>query len=170
MEPLPSSPPPVIRIGSRQSALALIQTAIVQRALEEAWPAPPPPSLSSSDSVGVGDDGIGGERDGASISGGIRQAAYSGGDSAEDSSGGDIGDGGGGDSGDSAKDSIVLSTTSGSSGRYAYEVHAMRTAGDKNQATALPDFGAKSLWTHELEALLLQRRLDLVVHSLKGEN
>ncbi|KAI9803172.1 MAG: hypothetical protein M1825_001963 [Sarcosagium campestre] len=48
-----------------------------------------------------------------------------------------------------------------------YEVHAMSTMGDKNQVTPLHDFGAKSLWTHELEALLLERKLDLVVHSLK---
>lgn len=43
----------------------------------------------------------------------------------------------------------------------------MKTAGDKNLTTALHDFGAKSLWTYELEALLLDGRLDLIVHSLK---
>lgn len=48
-----------------------------------------------------------------------------------------------------------------------YEVHAMSTMGDKNQVTALHDFGAKSLWTHELEAGLLDGRLDLIVHCLK---
>ncbi|RFU31636.1 hypothetical protein B7463_g4682, partial [Scytalidium lignicola] len=47
------------------------------------------------------------------------------------------------------------------------EIHAMSTMGDKNQATALHDFGAKSLWTHELEAQLLDKRLDIIVHSLK---
>ncbi|KAF2453638.1 porphobilinogen deaminase [Lineolata rhizophorae] len=47
------------------------------------------------------------------------------------------------------------------------EVHAMATMGDKNQVTALHDFGAKSLWTHELEAALAQGQLDLIVHSLK---
>ena len=49
----------------------------------------------------------------------------------------------------------------------SYEIHAMSTMGDKNQTTALHDFGAKSLWTHELEAQLLDGRLDLVVHCLK---
>ncbi|KAL2357607.1 porphobilinogen deaminase, dipyromethane cofactor binding domain-containing protein [Cryomyces antarcticus] len=48
-----------------------------------------------------------------------------------------------------------------------YEIHAMSTMGDKNQVTPLHDFGAKALWTHELEALLLEGKLDLVVHSLK---
>ena len=79
-----------IRVGSRQSALALVQTSIVHQALEETWPT------------------------------------------------------------------------------FRYEIHAMSTAGDKNQSTALHEFGAKSLWTHELEALLLEGKLDLIVHSLKG--
>ncbi|KAM3075457.1 porphobilinogen deaminase [Clarireedia jacksonii] len=48
-----------------------------------------------------------------------------------------------------------------------FEIHAMSTMGDKNQTTALHDFGAKSLWTHELEELLLSRKLDVVVHCLK---
>ncbi|TVY75963.1 Porphobilinogen deaminase [Lachnellula suecica] len=48
-----------------------------------------------------------------------------------------------------------------------YEIHAMATMGDKNQTTALHDFGAKSLWTHELEAQLLDGSLDIVVHCLK---
>lgn len=39
--------------------------------------------------------------------------------------------------------------------------------GDKNQTTALHEFGAKSLWTHELEAQLLEGKLDLIVHCLK---
>lgn len=50
---------------------------------------------------------------------------------------------------------------------HIYEVHAMNTMGDKNQVTALHSFGAKALWTHELEADLLDGRLDLIVHSLK---
>jgi len=47
------------------------------------------------------------------------------------------------------------------------EIHAMSTMGDKNQTTALSEFGAKSLWTYELEAQLLDGRLDFVVHCLK---
>ncbi|KAF2087964.1 porphobilinogen deaminase [Saccharata proteae CBS 121410] len=48
-----------------------------------------------------------------------------------------------------------------------YETHAMATMGDKNQVTALHDFNAKSLWTHELEELLERGKLDMIVHSLK---
>ncbi|CAG8976073.1 hypothetical protein HYALB_00002351 [Hymenoscyphus albidus] len=48
-----------------------------------------------------------------------------------------------------------------------FEIHAMATMGDKNQVTPLHDFGAKSLWTHELEAQLLENKLDIVVHCLK---
>lgn len=48
-----------------------------------------------------------------------------------------------------------------------YTIHAMATMGDKNQTTALHEFGAKSLWTHELEALLAKGELDMIVHSLK---
>jgi len=49
-----------------------------------------------------------------------------------------------------------------------FEIHAMSTMGDKNQTTPLHNFGAKSLWTHELEAGLVDGTLDLIVHSLKG--
>jgi hydroxymethylbilane synthase len=49
-----------------------------------------------------------------------------------------------------------------------FEIHAMSTMGDKNQVTPLHNFGAKSLWTHELEAGLMEKKLDLIVHSLKG--
>jgi len=48
-----------------------------------------------------------------------------------------------------------------------FAIHAMSTMGDKNQITPLHNFGAKALWTHELEAGLLESRLDLIVHSLK---
>lgn len=47
-------------------------------------------------------------------------------------------------------------------------IHAMSTMGDKNLVTALHSFGAKNLWTHELESGLVKGELDLIVHSLKG--
>jgi len=50
---------------------------------------------------------------------------------------------------------------------HTFEVHAMSTMGDKNQVTPLHNFGAKALWTHELEAGLIEGQLDLIVHSLK---
>ena len=49
-----------------------------------------------------------------------------------------------------------------------YNITAISTMGDKNQVTALHDFGAKSLWTFELEAMLLNGEVDLIVHCLKG--
>ncbi|KAF3930609.1 hypothetical protein ABW19_dt0205076 [Dactylella cylindrospora] len=48
-----------------------------------------------------------------------------------------------------------------------FEVTSMKTMGDKDKVTALHNFGAKSLWTLELEALLLEKEVDLIVHSLK---
>lgn len=48
-----------------------------------------------------------------------------------------------------------------------YEIHAMRTMGDKDQITALYNFGGKGLWTSELEAKLATGELDFIVHCLK---
>jgi len=48
-----------------------------------------------------------------------------------------------------------------------FEIHAMSTTGDNNQATALHKFNEKALWTQELEVLLQNGELDLIVHSLK---
>ncbi|KAF3172278.1 porphobilinogen deaminase [Orbilia oligospora] len=48
-----------------------------------------------------------------------------------------------------------------------FEITSMKTMGDKDKITALHSFGAKSLWTLELEALLLEKEVDLIVHSLK---
>jgi hydroxymethylbilane synthase len=50
----------------------------------------------------------------------------------------------------------------------AFEIHALRTIGDKDQITALYEFGAKSLWTTELEEKLVAGELDVIVHCLKG--
>ncbi|KKY31373.1 putative porphobilinogen deaminase [Diaporthe ampelina] len=46
-------------------------------------------------------------------------------------------------------------------------VKALRTLGDKDQSTALYNFGAKSLWTTELEEKLTSGQLDVIVHCLK---
>ncbi|KFY60292.1 hypothetical protein V496_05383, partial [Pseudogymnoascus sp. VKM F-4515 (FW-2607)] len=48
-----------------------------------------------------------------------------------------------------------------------FEIVALHTAGDKDKTTALYDFSAKSLWTSELEELLVSGQLDVVVHCLK---
>lgn len=50
----------------------------------------------------------------------------------------------------------------------SFEIEAIRTLGDKDQATALYNFGAKSLWTTELEEKLTSGELDVIVHCLKG--
>ncbi|KAF3355693.1 hypothetical protein VdG1_03985 [Verticillium dahliae VDG1] len=50
---------------------------------------------------------------------------------------------------------------------YIYEIHAMQTLGDKDQVTALYNFGGKGLWTNELEAKLTNNEIDVIVHSLK---
>jgi hydroxymethylbilane synthase len=50
----------------------------------------------------------------------------------------------------------------------SFEIHALRTIGDKDQITALYEFGAKSLWTTELEEKLVAGELDVIVHCLKG--
>lgn len=49
-----------------------------------------------------------------------------------------------------------------------FEIISMTTTGDNNQTKPLHSFGAKALWTQELEVLLLDYRLDMIVHSLKG--
>ena len=62
---------------------------------------------------------------------------------------------------------LVLADLKNAHPDVSYEIHAMATMGDKNQTTALSEFGAKSLWTHELEAQLLEGKLDIIVHCLK---
>lgn len=49
----------------------------------------------------------------------------------------------------------------------AVEIIVIRTTGDKVQDRPLADIGGKALWTKELEAALLERRIDLAVHSMK---
>ncbi|KAI3401203.1 hypothetical protein diail_11909 [Diaporthe ilicicola] len=49
----------------------------------------------------------------------------------------------------------------------SFEIEAVRTLGDKDQSTALYNFGAKSLWTTELEGKLTSGQLDVIVHCLK---
>lgn len=48
-----------------------------------------------------------------------------------------------------------------------FEIHAMATAGDNNQTTALYKFNDKALWTQDLEVLLQSGELDVIVHCLK---
>jgi hydroxymethylbilane synthase len=47
-----------------------------------------------------------------------------------------------------------------------FEVHTISVMGDRDKSTPLPALG-KGLWTSELEAQLVSRELDVIVHSLK---
>lgn len=51
-----------------------------------------------------------------------------------------------------------------------FNIIAISTMGDKDKVTALNEFNAKSLWTFELEEMLLQGEIDFIVHSLKGNH
>ncbi|KAL3469288.1 porphobilinogen deaminase, dipyromethane cofactor binding domain-containing protein [Aspergillus californicus] len=48
-----------------------------------------------------------------------------------------------------------------------FEIETLHTIGDKDKSTALYNFGAKSLWTAELEDKLTSSELDVIVHCLK---
>ncbi|KAM4065764.1 porphobilinogen deaminase, dipyromethane cofactor binding domain-containing protein [Hirsutella rhossiliensis] len=50
---------------------------------------------------------------------------------------------------------------------HRFPIHSMTTTGDRDQTTALYNFGGKGLWTSQLEDQLVAGHLDLVVHSLK---
>jgi hydroxymethylbilane synthase len=52
---------------------------------------------------------------------------------------------------------------------HEFQIHARDTAaGDIDKVTPFKDMPVKNLWTHELEQLLIEKKLDLLVHSLKG--
>ncbi|KAL6863988.1 porphobilinogen deaminase-like protein [Trichoderma novae-zelandiae] len=48
-----------------------------------------------------------------------------------------------------------------------FEIVALHTLGDKDKSTELYNFGAKNLWTAELEEKLVSGELDVIVHCLK---
>ena len=53
---------------------------------------------------------------------------------------------------------------------HDFQIHARDTAaGDIDKVTPFKDMPVKNLWTHELEQLLIENKLDLLVHSLKGK-
>ena len=47
------------------------------------------------------------------------------------------------------------------------EIKTIQSLGDNQQETALPEMGAKGLFTAEIESELLSQKIDLAVHSLK---
>lgn len=49
-----------------------------------------------------------------------------------------------------------------------YVSRVVSTMADENQVKAFSAFDSKSIWTEELEKLLMEGGLDVVVHCLKG--
>lgn len=66
-----------------------------------------------------------------------------------------------------AQTNIVVSALQNLYPSHTFPIHGMTTTGDQDQNTALYNFGGKGLWTSQLEAKLMTRELDIVVHSLK---
>lgn len=53
---------------------------------------------------------------------------------------------------------------------YEFQIHGHNTAaGDIDKITPFKDMPVKNIWTHDLERLLVEKELDLLVHSLKGK-
>ena len=53
---------------------------------------------------------------------------------------------------------------------HRFNVRARDTAaGDIDKVTPFKDMPVKNLWTHDLEQALVEEKLDLLVHSLKGK-
>jgi hydroxymethylbilane synthase len=52
-------------------------------------------------------------------------------------------------------------------GDGAIEIVPVKTTGDRVQDRPLAEIGGKALWTKELDAALLGRRIDIAVHSMK---
>ena len=68
-----------------------------------------------------------------------------------------------------AQTELVVSSLTRAWPDHTFEIHARDTAaGDLDKVTPFKDMPVKNLWTHELETLLMEGKLDLLVHSLKG--
>lgn len=66
-----------------------------------------------------------------------------------------------------AQTHIVVAALQKACPDYTFPIHSMTTTGDRDQNTALYNFGGKGLWTSQLEEKLVTKELDIVVHSLK---
>lgn len=66
-----------------------------------------------------------------------------------------------------AQTNIVVDALKAHFPEYEFPIHGMTTTGDRDQNTALYNFGGKGLWTSQLEERLVNKELDIVVHSLK---
>ncbi|KAK4193033.1 porphobilinogen deaminase, dipyromethane cofactor binding domain-containing protein [Podospora australis] len=61
---------------------------------------------------------------------------------------------------------LVIAALKAANPNIDFEVHSMATMGDRDKTTPLPALG-KGLWTSELEAQLVAKDVDIIVHSLK---
>jgi hydroxymethylbilane synthase len=61
---------------------------------------------------------------------------------------------------------LVIAALTRAHPHATFRVHTISTMGDRDKTTPLPALG-KGLWTTELEASLLSREVDIIVHSLK---
>lgn len=61
---------------------------------------------------------------------------------------------------------LVVEALKAAQPQHNYEIRVITTLGDKDTTTPLPNLG-KGLWTSELEAKLVSREFDILVHSLK---
>ncbi|KAK4122236.1 porphobilinogen deaminase [Parathielavia appendiculata] len=61
---------------------------------------------------------------------------------------------------------VVIDALKRAHPHVTFEVHSVSVMGDRDKTTPLPALG-KGLWTSELEAQLVSRELDVIVHSLK---
>lgn len=66
-----------------------------------------------------------------------------------------------------AQTEIVVASLKALFPDISFQICGMKTTGDKDQNTALYNFGGKALWTSQLEEKLASEELDMVVHSLK---
>ncbi len=66
-----------------------------------------------------------------------------------------------------AQAEIVVNALKAAFPDYEFPIHGMTTTGDRDQVTALYNFGGKGLWTTQLEEKLASKEFDIVVHSLK---
>lgn len=49
-----------------------------------------------------------------------------------------------------------------------YKLQVISTMADENQVKTFLEFDSKGIWTEELEGLLVEGKVDVVVHCLKG--
>ncbi|KAK3185880.1 porphobilinogen deaminase [Lecanicillium sp. MT-2017a] len=66
-----------------------------------------------------------------------------------------------------AQTEIVVNALKAAFPDHDFPIHGMTTTGDRDQTTALYNFGGKGLWTTQLEEKLAAKEYDIVVHSLK---